>query len=176
MRKAKEKHTTVNTLVLYAIAKAVNLIDQFRLRMVEGKLVQFEKSCIGLPVPAEGKPGYFNFVQMDFDPDLDKFIEHARAKIAEGKKRSTIFDPEDRPDAVYLSHVKDHYTAINNPTNGKFDFIPRINWGSPEKKGRLASLFSRQIMVPITVEAHHSVISGAHILRFIEEFQNACSM
>ncbi len=169
-QKAREKHTTFNTVVLYAIAKAVNSIDQFRLRMVGGKLVQFEKSCISLPVPKEGKPGYFNFINIDFTPDLDEFIQHARASIAEGRTRSALL-PEDRPDAVYLNHVKTDYSALNNPHDGEFDFIPRIAWGIPEKRSRLISLFSRQIMMPITVEAHHSIISGAHILEFFERFQ-----
>lgn len=169
-QKAKEMHTTFNTVVLYAIAKAVNSIDQFRLRMVGGKLVQFERSCVNPPVPKEGHPGYFNFVNIDFKPDLDEFITHARAKITEGRTKSTIA-PADRPDAVYLSHIKNHYTALNNPHNGNFDFTPRIVWGSPEEKSTIASLFSRTTMMPITVEAHHSIISGAHILEFFERFQ-----
>lgn len=170
-QKAKEMNTTFNTVVLYAIAKAVNSIDQFRLRMVAGKLVQFEKSCISLPVPKEGHPGYFNFVEVDFTPDLDEFIKHARNKIAAGRTKSAIA-PEDRPDAVYLNHVKNHYTALNNPHDGKFDFIPRIAWGIPEEKSAIASLFSRKTMMPITVNAHHSIISGAHILEFLKRFQS----
>jgi len=172
---AKEKHTTVNTLVMYAIGKAVNSIGQFRLRMVDGKLVEFDKSCMSIPVPAEGKPGYFNFSDyFEFDPNLDKFIKNARTAIDESKTRKGMYPSAPREDAVFLSHLKNHYKAVSNPNNGEGDLFPRINWGTPEKNG--GTLFSKgKMLMPLTVDAHHSTISGYHMQKFFEIFQETCN-
>lgn len=172
---AKEKRTTVNTLVMYAIGKATNSISQFRLRLLDEKLVEFDKSCLGMTVPARGKQGYVNFCNIDFDPNLDKFIQNVRTVTTEGKNRKEVFPSEHRPDAVYLSHVDGHYTALNNPNGGKFDLVPRINWGSPKRKSGIALFAKKETLIPITIEGHHSIISGYHISKFIEVFQNTCN-
>lgn len=169
---AKEKRTTTNTLVMYAIGKAVNSISQFKLRMVKGELVEFDKACLNIPVPARRKEGYFNFCNIDFDYDLDKFIKNVRISTIEGKKRNGIFPLERRDDAVYLSHINGYYTALNNPTNGKYDFVPRINWGKPREK--IALFLNESVLIPITIEAHHSIISGYHLEKFRKIFQETC--
>lgn len=171
---AKEKRATINTLVMYAIGTAVNSIGQFRLRMVDGNLVEFDKSCLNIPVPTRGKEGYFNFCNVDFDSDLDKFIQNVRISTIEGKKRNGLFPHEKREDAVYISHANVYYTALNNPTNGKYDFIPRINWGTSKNKEEVPLLAKEKVLIPITVEAHHSVISGYHLQKFREIFQETC--
>lgn len=163
---AKDKGTTTNTLVAYAIAKAVNSNDNFRLRMVDGKLVQFDKSCISIIVPSRANKDYFNFCDIDYDPDLDKFIENLTKITKEAKQRESIFPSEYRPDAVYLSHVNGHYNSMTNPNNGKDDFVPRIVWGEPKTK--------EDETIPLTIEAHHSILSGNQIGRFVKEFQRIC--
>lgn len=169
---AKEKRTTVNTLVMYTIGRAVNSISQFRLRMLDGKLVEFDNSCLNIPVTARGREGYFNFCNIDFDFDLDKFIQNVKTATLEAKKRKGLFPFEKREDAVYISHANGYYTALNNPTNGKYDFYPRINWGEPKEGIALSS--NEAILIPITIEAHHSIISGYHLEKFHKIFQKTC--
>jgi chloramphenicol O-acetyltransferase type A len=169
---AKEKRTTINVLVMYVIAKAVNLIPQFRLRMINNQLVEFEKACISPPVPARGKEGYFNFCNIDFNEDLDKFIQNVKTSTTEAKSRDNIFPDKMRDDAVYISHVNGYYTALNNPHNGKYDFIPRICWGKPRKTPDK----NEPVWIPLTIEAHHSVISGYHFEKFLKIFQEICDI
>lgn len=173
---AKEKKTTVNTLVMFAIGKAVNSVSQFRLRMVDNKLVEFDKSCMSVPVPAEGKPGFFNFSDyFEFDPKLDNFIKNARTAIDESKKRKGMFPTAPREDSVFLSHIKNNYKALNNPNNGKDDLFPRINWGKPEKKPGATVFNKGKMLMPLTIDVNHSVISGSHIEKFLEVFQETCN-
>lgn len=170
---AKVKRTTVNTLVMYVVAKVVNSISQFRLRMVNGQLVEFKQSCIHPPVPAKGKEGYFNFCDIDFDEDLDKFIQNVKNSITEAKNRGNIFPDKMREDAVYISHVNGYYTALSNPHNGKSDFIPRIVWGEPKEK---PTDLDKPVLIPITIEAHHSILSGYHFEKFLKMFQEICDI
>lgn len=163
---AKEKHTTVNTLVLYAIGKAVNSNSQFRLRMLAGNLVEFEKSCLSITVPSRKNKDYFNFCNIDYSSDLDEFIKNVNTATKEAKQRNEISPKEYRPDAVFLSHVNGNYNAMNNPNNGKYDFVPRIVWGEPKTKNGET--------IPLTIEAHHSVLSGQQISKFVKEFQRIC--
>lgn len=167
---AKQKGTTINTLIMYAIGKVGNLIPEARLRMVDGKLVEFEKACISPPVPAKNKKYLFNFCNIDFHSDLDTFITESKEAIKAAERRKTLFPDEFRPDAIYLSHINEHYSSAGNPTNGRYDFNPRVSWGRAEKS-EMPSSFG-QLILPLTIKSNHAVLAGGHAELFLRNFRN----
>ena len=58
------------------------------------------------------------------------------------------------------------YTHVSHTNSGKKDdATPRFNWGKyTEKNGR--------IVMPVSVQAHHSFVDGIHIGRFVDALQN----
>lgn len=173
---AKEKKTTTNNFVMYAIGKAVEEVPEFRIRHLqtgdslletrmaqkENDLVMFDHSCISPPVPAKGKPGGFNFCNIDWHSNLDEFLKTSRETIKAAEKRDSIYPNEYRPDAVYLSHVNTYYLAKDDPTNGRFDITPRISWGAPD----LEADNTKRVMIPFTLKVNHAVISGPQMEKF----------
>lgn len=168
--------TTVNRLFMYAIGKAVNSIEPFRLRLMGNKLVSFEESRLSLPIPKKGTEGYFNFGNIDWHPDLAVFLKNCDEVIEETTNRASNLPAGAKvpdPDLIYLSHVKLPFTSIANPLNGKSDLTPRINWGVPNPFVHPKE--SDPILIPLGIEAHHSVISGSHIEKFVKTVQDTCN-
>lgn len=166
---AKEKRVPPNVLVMYAIGKAINAVSQLRIRMIEGKLVEFDKSCLSFPVQARGKEDEINFCEVDFNPDLDTFVKNIKTATAQAKKREGVFPSEYRPDAVYMSYVDRHYDSLTNPNNGQSDLIPRINWGKTK------TVEEGKTIMPITLDMNHALGTGAHLVKFLQIFEEVCA-
>ena len=165
---AKGKRTTPNVLIMYAIGKAMNAIDNAKIRLQGGKLVQFDSSCVSLPVPAKGGNGTFNYCDIDFAPGVDDFIKNARESIKSAETRGTLWPKEVRTDAIYCSHLPFYYKSLSNPTTTGPDFNPRVNWGIADEYA--TKLNPEREMIPITIQGHHSIFYGEHAAKFMQGF------
>lgn len=164
---AQEKKIPPNLIIMYAIGKAINSISQFKIRKLDDKLVEFEKTCLSFPVQKRGEEGGINFCEFDYNPDLDSFISTAKEQISTTKRLKTQSPGNFRPDATYMSYIDCHYKSLTNPNNGTNDIIPRINWGKPEEFWRGNPMQLRSI-IPLTTDINHGLVTQFHISKFRE--------
>lgn len=148
--------------MVYAVCKSANAIEEFRYRFVDGNVVLYDKIDTAFTY-LDKKTELFKVVNVPMQNTLEKYIEVA-AKVAEEQKEyfmgplgNDVFQCSPMPWVTY--------THISHTNSGKKDnATPLFDWGKyQERNGR--------IVMPISVQAHHSFVDGIHIGKFADGLQ-----
>ena len=152
--------------IVYALSKVANDITVFRWRIRGEQVVEHERVQPSFTVPTEASD-VFSFCTVAYDPDLDTFVERAKATIARMKEDPDFEDEEGRDDYLFMSAIPwVSFTGLSHAMHySPVDSVPRISWGKYfEQNGRT--------LMPLSVQAHHAIVDGSdvgHYFQAIEE-------
>lgn len=162
LKLVKEQKYSFTLAMVYAVCKCANAIEEFRYRFLDGNVVLYDK--IGTAFTYLNKETeLFKVVNVPMQDTLDEYIKIA-TKIAEEQKEyftgplgNDVFQCSPMPWVAY--------THISHTNSGKKDnATPLFDWGKyQERNGR--------IIIPISVQVHHSFVDGIHIGKFADELQ-----
>ena len=151
--------------LVYLTTEVLNSIDNFRLRIVDGKVVMFDKIHTNF-THKRADEQLFHFHTAPFEGTLRQYVEATSKAIAE---QTTLFGGMgDIPNVVYCSCTPTlEATALTNAgLENPEDAIPRVNWSKyVERDGRW--------MINLTFNANHRLIDGYHVGLFFEKLQRA---
>lgn len=154
----KENNLSFTLAMVYAVCKCANQIEAFRYRFVDGKIVLFDNIDTAFTY-LNKETGLFKVVNVPMMDDLKDYCINAK-KIADdqeayfvGPLGNDVFQCSAMPWVTY--------THISHTNSGKKDnATPLFDWGKYyEKDGKL--------MMPVSVQAHHSFVDGIHIGEFV---------
>ena len=162
-RVVKEQGVSFTLAMVYAVCKCANDIDAFRYRFVDGQIVLFDKIDTAFTYLNQ-ETELFKVVNVPMIDDLKEYCEFAETIAKEQKEYFTgplgndIFQCSPMPWVTY--------THISHTNSGKKDnATPLFDWGKfYEKNGK--------IVIPISVQAHHSFVDGIHIGKFVDKLQS----
>lgn len=162
-RKAKDDGRSFFLYSLHRILNALNSIPEFRYRIEDGRVVQYDH--IGASPTISREDGTFGFAYFDWYEDLDEFVEAAIEEISRVKNGTglCINENEGRNDIIYFTSVPwVDFTDIKHPGGHKRgDSIPVVAVGRlHEEDGKM--------MMSVSVEANHGLVDGRHIGMFLE--------
>jgi chloramphenicol O-acetyltransferase type A len=160
-----KKHSLSFSLAsLFYTLQTANEIPEFKLRFVDGKLIEFDKIHVTQTILNEDET--FSFCYFELTDDVFEFNENGR-KAIEKYKRLKTFDVEaDRLDLIYYSVIPwVSFTSFKNATRlDEFQTVPRIASGKfYEENGK--------IKLPHSVEVHHSMMDGIHVVKYFNRLQ-----
>lgn len=164
-QKAKANNRSFYLSCLHAVLRAANQTPALRIRIEDGKPVQYDRIHIFPTFPRED--GTFGCAFFEFKEDLDEFSAAARAKENALKQKPGFCpDPEgERPDAIYFSALPwIHFTALVSEHNGSNRGIPNMT------VGKMAEHDGKRTL-PLSVAAHHAVADGKDVGEFLERLQ-----
>lgn len=164
----KFKHTTKDEglsftmAMVYAVCKCANSIEAFRYRFVDGQVVLYDKIDTAFTY-LNKETELFKVVNVPFIDDIKEYCKLAYKTANEqqpyftGPLGNDVFQCSPMPWVIY--------THISHTNLGKKDnATPLFDWGKYyEKDGK--------IMIPISVQAHHSFVDGLHIGQFVDKLQ-----
>ena len=161
-RVVKELGVSFTLAMVYAVCKCANDIDAFRYRFVDGQIVLFDKIDTAFTYLNQ-ETELFKVVNVPMIDDLKEYCEFAETIAKEQKEYFTgplgndVFQCSPMPWVTY--------THISHTNSGKKDnATPLFDWGKfYEKNGK--------IVIPISVQAHHSFVDGIHIGKFVDNLQ-----
>jgi len=163
----KERAPSFSVGLVYVLARAANAIPQFRQRIREDEVVEYETVHPGLTVLCEGD--VFRFCFMPYDEDFQRFSVEAAQQIEAARNRECLFpvgvDPV-RKDFLYLTALPwFSFSAMVHPVPlNPSDSVPRFAWGRFEEK-------AGRIRMPLNVQANHALIDGIHLGRYFTYVQ-----
>lgn len=148
--------------MVYAVCKCGNELENFRYRFLNGEVVLFEKVDTAFTW-LNSETELFKVVNVPFVEDLQSYVALARAKISTQKEYFTaplgldVFQCSPLP---FLT-----YTHISHTISGKRDSAtPLFDWGKFRAvRGKL--------LMPLSVQAHHSFVDGVHVGKFADRLQ-----
>lgn len=155
----KENNLSFTLAMVYAVCKCANQIEAFRYRFVDGKIVLFDNIDTAFTY-LNKETGLFKVVNVPMMDDLKDYCINVK-KIADdqeayfaGPLGNDVFQCSAMPWVTY--------THISHTNSGKKDnATPLFDWGKYyEKDGKL--------MMPVSVQAHHSFVDGIHIGEFVD--------
>lgn len=158
----KDNNISFTLAMVYAVCRCANRIEAFRYRFVDGKVVLFDNIDTAFTY-LNKKTNLFKVVNVPMMDDLKEYCINAK-KIAEeqeeyfmGPLGNDVFQCSPMPWVTY--------THISHTNSGKKDnATPLFDWGKYyEKDGR--------IIMPISVQAHHSFVDGIHIGEFVDSLE-----
>jgi chloramphenicol O-acetyltransferase type A len=167
-RELKAQDTSFTVGIVYVLARAANLVPEFRQRIRGADVVEHERVHPSITVLTEDDS--LSFCTMDLDESFAAFAEDATKAIARAKAHPTLQDEPGRDDLLFMTAIPwISFTSFTHPIPASPpDSVPRIAWGKyREECGRL--------MMPLAVQAHHALIDGVHAGRFFEAVQGFVS-
>ena len=162
LSKIKAHKMSFTISMVYAVCKCANEIEEFRYRFVDDKIVLFDKIDTAFTYLNKDTE-LFKVVNIPMKDNILEYVELAN-KIANeqeeyftGPLGNNVFQCSPMPWITY--------THISHTNSGKKDnATPLFDWGKyQERNGR--------IIMPLSVQAHHSFVDGIHIGKFADKLQ-----
>ncbi|MDE5983852.1 MAG: chloramphenicol acetyltransferase [Eubacterium sp.] len=162
LKKVRKQNLSFTLSMVYAVCKCANEIEAFRYRFLNDQVVLFDKIDTAFTYLNKGTE-LFKVVNVPMQDSLESYVKSA-AKTADEQKEyftgplsNDVFQCSPMP---FLT-----YTHISHTNSGKKDnATPLFDWGKYYEKGS-------EIVMPISVQAHHSFVDGIHIGKFAEKLQ-----
>lgn len=162
LSKVRKQNLSFTLSMVYAVCKCANEIEAFRYRFIDGQVLLFDKIDTAFTYLNKDTE-LFKVVNVSMADTLEEYVKSA-TQIADEQKEyfagplgNDVFQCSPMP---FLT-----YTHISHTNSGKKDnATPLFDWGKYyEKAGR--------IVMPVSVQAHHSFVDGMHIGQFADKLQ-----
>ncbi|NOT46908.1 MAG: chloramphenicol acetyltransferase [Acidobacteria bacterium] len=155
---------SISLSTLFYVMKAANEIREFRIRLLDGRLVEFDRVEATQTILNEDET--FSFAYFESRPDVFAFNENGQAAMDKYKRLKTFDVESHRIDLIYfsvipwISFTSFKHASRRDPTRT----VPRIVFGKifddgPAKK------------IPFSVEANHMIMDGFHVGKLFNRFQ-----
>lgn len=165
--KVKEKRYSFTMSFIYAVSKCANDIEEFRYRFVDGKVVLFDKIDTSFTY-LNKETELFKVVTVEMKDTLDEYVHAASAAAINQKEYFT--GPLGNDIFQFSSFPWISFTHISHTNSGKKDnATPLFDWGKFYEK-------DKKIILPFSVQVHHSFVDGIHIGRLAESLQKYLNM
>ncbi len=146
----------------YFFTRAMSEIEDFRYRLLDGRIVLYDELHPGLTVPAPD--GLFTFAYFEYHPQAAVFNERAR-EISESARREVRLEDSKHLNWVYFTALpKVPFTSFTHATHQPTDTVPQVAFGK----------FSRQdgrLQVPAGIQVNHMLVDGNALGELVEGVQ-----
>ncbi|MBC8375581.1 MAG: chloramphenicol acetyltransferase [FCB group bacterium] len=155
---------------LYISQLQVNKIKEFRYRIVDGQVLDYTKISAGSTVLKANE--VFTFCYFKYMESFKKFEAHVLEQVENCRQPESPLDDQDHNlGQVHYSVIPwVHFRGLSHPRNyGNGDSIPKIVFGKYTSSNGTTTM-------PISVEAHHSLMDGFHMGQYFEGFQSCANL
>lgn len=151
--------------ICYCVSKAANRVPQFRQRIFNGKIIEFNCCPVSHTLALEDET--YCYCTLPVQLPFSEFLVKAKQAQETARKDHSIQEEENEVlDKLFISTLPwISYTSLIQPVPMPADSNPRITWGKYFSQGN-------QILLPVSVLCHHALVDGMHIAnfyRFLEE-------
>ncbi|MCF7832207.1 MAG: chloramphenicol acetyltransferase [Candidatus Marinimicrobia bacterium] len=166
--RAKELGVSFFLYYFYLSLQAANEIPEFRCRIKDGKPVIYD-TVNGSPtiMRDDGELGY---AMLEYNTAFKTFLINAEKEIERVRAYPDLDTSKDCPETIYYSIMPwITFTSVKHPLDlPTTEGIPILTFGKmTEENGKKT--------MPLAVHAHHALMDGKHIAKFVESFQKKLS-
>lgn len=163
LKKVRKKGYSFTFSLIYAVTECANDIEEFRYRFLDGRVVLYDRINTAFTYLNKDTE-LFKVVNVEMKETLEEYILTA-AKVADEQKE--YFTGPLGNDVFQFSPLPwVSYTHISHTNSGKKDnATPLFDWGKFfERDGKM--------LLPFSIQAHHSFVDGIHISKFVNSLQS----
>lgn len=162
LARIRERAYSFTFAFIYAVSKCANEIEEFRYRFDHGKPVIYEKINTSFTYLEQGSD-LFKVVNVEMQDTMDAYVELAgrteknQELYFTGPLANDVFQFSPFP---WISFTHISHTDSGNKDNA----TPIFDWGRYYTR-------EGQIMLPFSVQVHHSFVDGIHIGKLAQRLQ-----
>jgi chloramphenicol O-acetyltransferase type A len=160
----KKNHLSVALANLFLSLQTANETLEFRLRLKDGKLIEYDKIHATQTILNEDET--FSFCYFELRENVFDFNAAGKTAIEKYKQLKTFDVETERLDLIYYSVIPwISFTSFKHAS--RFDnrqTVPRIVFGKMFEEN------SRR-KIPLSVEAHHALMDGFHVGKYFNRLQ-----
>ncbi len=157
MEKIKKDKLRFFSSLCYQLMKTCNEIIQFRHRIVENKLVEFD---IVHPNFTCLKDELVFFCSSEYCEDFKEFYDNFIFNHDNLIKKETL-----KNNVIYItSNHFTSFTAFTHAYSSEINSVPLITIGKYFKN-------NDSLIIPISLQVHHSIMDGLHVGKFYNNLQ-----
>lgn len=157
----KEKKLPFFLTVCYCIARAANRVPEFRQRIIDHKIAEYEMCRTSHTVSLDD--GTYCYCTLDCSQQFQEYLPYAIQAQEDAKEARNLEDDDtDMNELFFISTLPwISYTTMVNPVPIPADSNPRITWGRYFEQ-------DSKILLPVSVLCNHALVDGFHISQFYE--------
>jgi len=163
---AKNNNISFYSHYLFKAMQAFNEIEEFRYRIIDDKVVIFDKIHSSSTIGRED--GTFSFSFIEFNASFEDFDKNLKAEIEEAKNSTGLRFNESakRKDTVHCSSIPwRKITSLTHARNFKHqDSSPKITFGQYYKQ-------DNKLVMATAIYVNHALTDGYHVSKFLNYFQ-----
>jgi chloramphenicol O-acetyltransferase type A len=150
----------------FLLSKAVNAVPEFRHRIVDGNIREFERVHPGFTILQQDRTFAFSD-SLHFD-EFAEYGPHAQEQIRRSREHP-ICDTGEKHHMFFISNLPwISFTAITHPFDQQNSSIPIISMGKYFSQGG-------QLVMPIGVQVNHALVDGIHLGDFYNILNDFCA-
>ena len=160
----KQNDLAFSLAALFCTQRAANEIREFRIRLFENRLVEFDKIHATQTILNDDET--FSFCYFETQDDVFEFDRNGKTARKKYKSLKTFDVESDRVDMIYYSVIPwVSFTSFKQATRlDKTQTVPRIVFGKIFDEGKVKKM-------PLSVEANHRIMDGIHVGKLFNRFQ-----
>lgn len=165
LKTIKEKKYPFFLSFLWCVNQACNEISQFRQRIVNDSIVEYEYCHTSHTVSKEDET--YAYCTLDARMSLDEFIQRSLPIHNQAKEEGNIEESaEEAQSLIFISTLPwISYSSLIQPVPIPADSNPRVTWGKyKEENGK--------ILMPVSTLCHHALVDGKHLADFYQALEN----
>ncbi|TNJ41709.1 chloramphenicol acetyltransferase [Tamlana fucoidanivorans] len=148
---------------LHDCMKAINTIDNLKLRIQDGQVVMFD--VINASATISRKDNTFGFSFIDYDESFSKFKKNFESEKKRIHQSDELFPSNNGLDCIHCSALPwINFTGHKEPVSGKQESIPKLSFGKVVKN-------DHDMMMRVGIQVNHALVDGYHVGLFFEKFQ-----
>ena len=162
LQKIRERGYSFTFSFVFAVTKCANEIEEFRCRFWEGKPVIYDRINTSFTYLDEGSE-LFKVVNVEMQDTMEEYVSLAADTVRGQKECFTA--PMGNDIYQFSSFPWVSFTHISHTESGKKDnAVPLIDWGKYFVR-------DERVMLPFSVQVHHSFVDGIHIGKLADLLQ-----
>jgi chloramphenicol O-acetyltransferase type A len=160
----KQNDLAFSLAAVFCAQRAANEIREFRIRLLDGRLVEFDTIHATQTILNEDET--FSFCYFEMKDDVFEFDRTGKVARIKYKKLKTFDVESDRVDLIYYSVIPwISFTSFKHASRlDKAQTVPRLVFGKIFDDGNVKKM-------PMSVEANHTIMDGIHVGKLFNRFQ-----
>jgi chloramphenicol O-acetyltransferase type A len=160
---SKQNNVSFFVRYLHDCMKAINAVPNFRYRILEGQVVDFEVIHASATIAREDHTYGFSFIE--FNENFDIFLNNYNQEKQRILSSDDLYPPVNGQDCIHCSALPWFtFTGHKEPSSGDLQSIPELAFAKFEKR-------DNRLIMNVSVHVNHALVDGYHVGLFAEEFQ-----
>ncbi|NNC49468.1 MAG: chloramphenicol acetyltransferase [Flaviramulus sp.] len=160
---SKENKISFFATYLHACMQAINEVDNFKYRILDDFIVEYKVIHTSPTIMRDD--GTFGFSFIDYDKNLNKFIENVEAEKKRIKNSTNLFPPKNGLDCIHCSAMPWlNFSGHKEPVSGVIDSVPKLAFSKATNLGN-------ELIMNVSINVNHALVDGSHVGDFVEKFQ-----